>query len=139
MDGVSFSLINAAIRRDVWQHFPFCSGTMLADRAWQRQVVANGHLILPCWAAVVIWARPLELRRLFRESLAEGRAWRDLDVRYSLADMIGDILRPLPYLDEQGTAVTTPDRLATGTQRHFGRIRPCALFLGNTVPRYNAR
>jgi glycosyltransferase involved in cell wall biosynthesis len=139
MDGVSFSLINAAIRRELWQHFPFSPGPMLSDRRWQRLLVEDGHLILPCWAAVVFYLRPLELRQLYRETVAEGRAWRELGLCYSLGDLLGDLRRPLPYLDEHGQAMATPDGLPTGSQRHFGRLRPLGLFLGNRLPRYNPR
>ena len=52
-----------------------------------------------------------------------------------LPDLIADLWRPLPYLDEHGEATPAPRGMVTGTQRHFGRIRPLALFRGNRLPR----
>lgn len=82
--GFAFSMVNAAIRRDVWEDFPFHPGPIFEDRSWQRIVRANGHLVLPCWAAAVRYVRPFEALDLLRLSIAEGRGWRLLGVRCGL-------------------------------------------------------
>jgi glycosyltransferase involved in cell wall biosynthesis len=81
--GFAFSTVNAAIRRDVWEQFPFHPGPVFEDRCWQHVVQENGHLILPCWEAAVRYTytpSPFELIQLL---IAEGRGWRHLGVRCS--------------------------------------------------------
>lgn len=79
--GFVFSIVNAAIRRDIWERFPFHPGPIFEDRRWQRLVRANGHLILPCHAAAVHYTRRLGALGLFRLSGCEGHGWRSLGIR----------------------------------------------------------
>ncbi len=131
--GVDLSLVNAAVRRDIWDSFPFLPNITLTSLRWQLQAARNDLLILPCWAAAVVWVRTRDARGLLRECSAEGRAWRDLGVRYGVGELFADLRAPLPYLDGQGRPVPTPPDLGTGTERHFGRLRPLALFAGNRL------
>lgn len=96
-EGVSFSLANGAIRRDLWEAFPFRPGEGLEDLRWQRQMVAAGQLILPCLGALVERRHAGSPRTLLRRFLAEGRAWRRLGVRYRTGEALGDLMRPRAY------------------------------------------
>ncbi len=132
--GFELSMVNVAVRRNVWESFPFTPNTAMSGLRWQRQAAANELLVLPCWAAAVVWVRRRDAGDVLRECVVDGREWRALGVRYGLGDLLADLRRPLPYLDGQGGRVPTPPELGTGTERHFGRLRPIALFVGSTFP-----
>jgi len=133
--GVAVSMANMAVRRDIWDAFPFAPSSALTDLRWQLQATENDLLILPRWDAAVVWVRSRDAASVVRESAAEGLEWRRLGVHYGLWDLVTDLHRGRPYLDGQGRSVPTPPNLGTGTERHFGRLRPPALFLGNPFPR----
>jgi len=107
--GFVFSIVNAAIRRDIWERFPFHPGPMFEDRRWQRLIRANGHLILPCYAAAVHYTRRLGALDILRLSGCEGHAWRSLGVRCSLRIATG-------YTADRGRA---------------SRLRLLGMYLGN--------
>jgi hypothetical protein len=132
-DGVELNLANAAFRRDIWESFPFAPDDRLTGPRWQLQASHNDLLVLPCWAAAVVRIRSRDARSVLRECAAEGRAWRSVGVQYGVVDLITDLLRGRPYLDGEGRPVPTPPDLGTGTERHFGRLRPIALFAGNRM------
>lgn len=144
MGGFAFSFANAAIRRDVWERFPPPpSPAGLANLRWQRELVASGELILPCWAAAVHWIRPLRLPGAARTAWREGRSWRDLGVRYRLPEMLGDLRRGMaPTGTDSGEAAAAAADAITRDHRIYGLIRPACLFLGNRLrlasPGYNA-
>lgn len=98
---------NAAIRRDLWQDFPFDDALVFEDRRWQRQLANAGQLVLLCWAATIRLQRNLPFERIVRESFAEGWALAELDMRYSAADALGDALVVLePEFRTHGKART---------------------------------
>ena len=102
-EGLSFSLANGAVRKDVWEAFPFCGGAaggtgeLLEDLRWQRQMASAGQLILPCLGALVERRHRGSARDLLRYFGVAGRAWRRLGVRYRTADALGDLLRPQAF------------------------------------------
>jgi glycosyltransferase involved in cell wall biosynthesis len=120
--GLEFSTVNAAMRREIWERFPFPPRERLADRAWQRIAGANNLLILPCWAASVRHISDGGVGALLRTSLAEGRAWRRLGSRYSAADLAADILWPRPSMGNEGQSSIprTVDHLLYGWARSIG-------------------
>ena len=146
MGGVAFSLANAAIRRDVWERLPAVPAVGLADRHWQRELQANGELILPEERATVHWLRPLISAAAVRENCwLEGRAWRRLGVRYRLTDLRDDLRRQAGAEDPSGEAAAAPPESLTPDHLNYRRLRPPALFAGNRLPcrlplpRYTAR
>jgi glycosyltransferase involved in cell wall biosynthesis len=95
--GVSFSLANCAIRRDVWETFPLGSGEFLEDLRWQRQITAAQQLILPCLGALVLRYHGAGVLQPLRRFWAEGSAWRGLGVRYRTFDALRDLLKPQAF------------------------------------------
>jgi glycosyltransferase involved in cell wall biosynthesis len=124
--GLEFSAVNAAMRRDIWERFPFPPYASLADRAWQRLAAANNLLILPCWAAAVRHVTGGGVGFLFQNSLAEGRAWRRLGGGYSTADLAADIFWPRPSMGNEGQ----PSFARTADHLLYGWTRSIGLFLG---------
>ncbi len=133
MGGFAFSLVNAAMDRRVWDRFPFVGDT-LADRRWQRQAEANGLLILPRWDAVVHWNPPAAPVQLASAAVTEGRAWKNLGVRYTLGSMVGDIRRGRGPEGSDAEAAPTPPELMTRGHRLHGLLRPACLWIGNHLP-----
>jgi glycosyltransferase involved in cell wall biosynthesis len=143
MGGFALSLVNAAFRRDVWERFPPPPAAGLVDRRWQRELIANGELILPCWAAAVHWVRPLQLSDAACAGWREGRSWRELGVRYRLGDLVSDLRHgSSPPGSGSGESSSVPPGALTRAHRLYGAVRPLALFLGNRLwlggPGYNA-
>jgi glycosyltransferase involved in cell wall biosynthesis len=128
--GLEFSLVNAAMPRSVWERFPF-PPRVLADRAWQRIVGGQDFLILPCLAAAVRDVRPGTALGLIRSSMVEGRAWRDLGVRYRTAGCWADHVHGLPAVGEDGQATAA----TTNGHRAYRILRPIGLYLGNRFSR----
>lgn len=125
--GIEFSATNAAMAREVWQQFPFPPVERLADRAWQRIAAIHGLLVLPCLAAAVRQVRDPSPGRLYRESLAEGRAWRLRGVRYGLSDLWADLVGAKPVVGPGGE----PSPAEKRKRRVLRLIRPIGLSIGN--------
>ena len=140
MGGFAFSMANAAIRRDVWERLPAATSVGLPDRHWQRALRADGQLILPCWAAAVRWLRPLASDAAVREACwLEGRAWRQLGVRYRLSDLIDDMRQGVGAGHPSAEAATAPVEILTPDHERYRQLRPPALFHGNRLPWLPAR
>jgi len=125
--GLEFSLINAAMPKTVWESFPFPPSTLLADRCWQQIATDHELLILPCLAAAVRDVRQDTGRDMVRMSFEEGRAWRDLGIRYTATDCWADAVFGLPAIDGAGEPAPANSR------RHlaFRVLRPLGIYLGN--------
>ena len=130
--GLMFSVFNAAIRRDVWENFPLPSGQILLGCRWQQMVEANGHLILPCWAAEVSDLDPPCGFELFQSAVQEGREWERLGTSYRFRDLLSDVLAPRAFSDESGDARRPLGRTELIAHLGFGLPRPLGLFIGNT-------
>ncbi len=129
--GLMFSVINAAIRRDVWENFPLPSGRILLGCRWQQMVEANGHMILPCWAAEVSYLDPPRGFELFRSAVQEGREWKCLGTRYRFRDLISDFFAPRPFSDDNGAGRRPRGRSEIIAHLRFGVLRPLGLLTGN--------
>ncbi len=94
-DGVAFSNANAAIRRDVWERFPFDESLLMSeDQDWARRVCAAGYEIAYDPAAAVYHAHRYSLLGIFKRSFDSGAT-----LRHILRDASGPISsRGLAYL-----------------------------------------
>jgi len=127
--GLEFSAVNAAMTRKVWERFPFPPHTLLADRAWQRVAADHEFLILPCLAAAVRLVRQDTVGALVRASMDEGRAWRDLGIRYSALECWTDVFHTHPSIGEDGE----PTAALVRGHKIFGILRPIGIYLGNRL------
>lgn len=130
-DGIEFSAVNAAMPRSVWDRFPFPLHTLLADRAWQRIAADHNLLILPCIAAAVRdVAQDAGILGLVRASISEGRAWRNLGVRYTAAECWDDANHGRPLIGED----VKPSEEVGRDLKNYRIYRPVGLYFGNRFP-----
>ena len=70
---------NAAIRRELWQLYPYDETlTGLEDLAWARQVKAHGHRIVYESAAEVVHVHDENWPRIYNRYRREAIAWRSI-------------------------------------------------------------
>ncbi len=128
-DGIGFSTVNAAIRRDLWERFPFGWAPIMEDKKWQRKVRVAGHKVGSLDVAAVHHSHNYNLRSLIRRCRSEGWGWKMLGERYGLRDAFRDMRRRSVLVDfltglKQG-------RIRTLAELTFPWVRPLALYWGN--------
>ncbi len=86
-----------------------------------------GGFVGPLLAAAVRDVRQDTGRDMVRMSFEEGRAWRDLGIRYTATDCWADAVFGLPAIDGAGEPAPANSR------RHlaFRVLRPLGIYLGN--------
>lgn len=128
-DGLGFSTVNAAIRREVWDDHPFGWAPIMEDKKWQRAVIEAGHEIAVRGRATVLHTHDYDLRTLTRRCRSEGFGWRFLGERYSIADMARDWLQPKVWAElVRGVA---RGRVRSRAALLFPWLRPWMLWVGN--------
>ncbi|MCU0306103.1 MAG: glycosyltransferase [Thermoanaerobaculales bacterium] len=131
--GIGFSTVNCAIRRPVWERYPFGFARIMEDKKWQREVVEAGLTIVARPEALVRHTHVYDGRGLLRRCASEGYGWRALGEPYRLGDMLRDM----------GDRATLRDlarglhrrRIRTPAELLFPWLRPAALYWGNRVAR----
>jgi len=72
---VFFSNVASAIRRDVWERFPFDESLIMSeDQEWARRVLYAGHRIAYCPDAVVIHSHHYPLGKVLRRNFDSGHS-----------------------------------------------------------------
>ena len=130
-DGIGFSTVNAAIRRQVWEELPFGEAPIMEDKRWQKAAVARGYKILYRSEVKVVHSHDFDLKDLIRRCQREGFGWRLAGEKYTLLDMLYDLLSPRKY------AVLMAG-LWRGEVRSFAEVlypvlRPVLEFKGNRI------
>jgi rhamnosyltransferase len=70
---IFFSNVCSAIRRDVWEHMPFCESLIMSeDQLWAKQVLLAGHRILYEPGATVFHSHNYGLRDIFKRNFDSG-------------------------------------------------------------------
>ncbi len=132
-----FSTAAAAVRRDVWEAFPFV-GEVVSDQRWQQQIVASDQLILPILDPAVTWRRRFTLGELLRQTVREGAGWRDIGIAYTPLDMLLDLLWPRVYGGRWGWLKLFVRRVGSPSELFFPWLRPLALCWGNQTARFRS-
>ncbi|MGI9148507.1 MAG: glycosyltransferase family 2 protein [Chloroflexota bacterium] len=88
IDDIFFSNVSSALRRDVWERFPFRDVTMSEDQYWAHDVLKAGYDVLYQPAAQVFHSHNYSLRTLYRRNWQSGASLRGL-----IADPPGAIAR----------------------------------------------
>jgi rhamnosyltransferase len=96
-DGIGFSTVNAAMRKQVWQELPFGEAPIMEDKKWQKAAVARGYKILYRSEAKVMHSHDFDLEDLVWRCQREGYGWRMAGEQYRFPDMVRDILSPRKY------------------------------------------
>jgi len=133
--GIGFSCVNLAARREVWENSGFGDETpMNEDKFFQKAAFEKGYRNFLFVPEASGWhGHQYDVRSLIRRCENEGLGWRRLGVRYSLLQMLGDLLHPKSYakllLGAASGKIRTPAELL------FIWIRPLAVFKGNRFGR----
>jgi len=130
--GIGFSTVNCAIRRKVWERYPFGWAEIMEDKRWQRAVLAEGHLITTS-PATVVHTHVYDLRGLVRRCLSEGFGWRSMGETYSLRDMTRDMLQRKVW-GELARGLRAR-RVRSSAELLFPCLRPLAVYVGNHLSR----
>jgi rhamnosyltransferase len=96
-DGIGFSTVNAAMRKQVWQELPFGEAPIMEDKKWQKAAVARGHKILYRSEVAVVHSHDYDLKGLLQRCQREGFGWRLVGVKYGLLEMLYDLFSPRKY------------------------------------------
>ena len=128
-DGIGFSTVNAAIRRSVWEGYPFGQAAIMEDKKWQRTIVEAGYRIDSAPTAAVLHSHDYDLHSLVRRCQSEGFGWRQVGERYSVFDMLRDMLRPRMYADL--TRGLAQRRVRSFAEVSFPWLRPVLVYWGN--------
>jgi len=128
-DGIGFSTVNAAVRREVWEKYPFGWAPIMEDKKWQRRIVEAGYEIGTLSGAAVYHTHDYNLKSLVRRCRSEGWGWSMVGERYRLPDALRDMKRRKVLYDlirglRKGE-VRTPAALL------FPWIRPLSVYWGN--------
>jgi len=128
-DGIGFSTVNCAIRREVWEKIPFGWMPILEDKLWQARAREREYRIVAVPEAAVFHTHDYDLGGLIRRSWAEGEGWRRLGERYFLRDALADAFDPGVWRDWQ--AGRRARRLRSSAEWLFPFARPYGLWRGN--------
>lgn len=128
-DGIGFSTVNCALRRDVWCELPFGAAPILEDKQWQQAAARRGLRIVAAPEAAVWHTHDYDLGALLARCASEGLGWRRLGERYRLATALRDATRASLWRDWR--AGLRARRLGRAAELAFPLARPLALWWGN--------
>lgn len=130
---IGFSTVNCAMRREVWQRYPFGWAEILEDKKWQREVSDAGYVILHCPQARVFHSHDYGLVTLLRRCFSEGYGWRSLGRQYVVRDLFRDVFRRDMY--REFLRGLRGGRVRSVAEAAFPVARPIALWMGNRFGR----
>lgn len=128
-DGVGFSTVNAALRRDVWERIPFGRAPIMEDKKWQREAMERGLQIVTVAEAAVHHTHDYDWRSLKRRCKSEGFGWRLLDEPYTFGDMVRDMAQWKVWREALRGFVRGEARRPA--ELAFPWLRPLMLWVGN--------
>lgn len=131
--GIGFSTVNCAIRRSVWQRYPFGWAAIMEDKKWQREVTEAGFDIVTRPDALVHHTHVYDTRSLLRRCTSEGYGWRTLGEVYGLAELASDMAHR-GTLAELLRGIRSR-RIRSSSELLFPWLRPLALYWGNHFAR----
>lgn len=120
---VVFSTAFAAVRRDVWQRFPFPEDVPVSeDQTWAQAVLGTGYEIAYEPAAEALHAHRYTLRALFRRNylIAAALRQRGLDSAVHLGAAMRVLAREVAYFVHQGHVIRLPQLLVYEFVRWLG-------------------
>lgn len=128
-NGIGFSTVNCAIRRDIWHRHPFGWAPTMEDKKWQRKIIEAGFTIRYEEDATAIHTHNYDIDSLIKRCSSEGHGWRTLGESYSFTDMLGDLWRPEVLVELLNGRKKRP--IKSSAEVFFPVIRPLALYWGN--------
>ncbi len=132
-DGIGFSTVHCAIRKAVWERYPFGWSAIMEDKKWQREVVEADYQIVVAPEALVHHTHNYGLRSLTRRCRSEGYGWRALGETYDLSALVADMTSGPIFLD--WLSGLRSRRVRSSAEFLFPWLRPLALYWGNRFSR----
>jgi len=127
---VGLSCSNMAIKRDVWCKCKFGDTPMSEDKALQVRLKEKGYKIIFAKEAQAFHGHHYNVWSLIKRCENEGLGWRYAGVRYSLFDMLYDIISIRKFLILLRMGVFG-GRMLSLSEILFPFIRPIWLYKGN--------
>lgn len=131
--GLGFSTVHCAVRRAVWERYPFGWAPTMEDKKWQREVDDAGLEIVARHEVCVEHTHNYDLRGLLRRCASEGFGWHLLGEAYTFRDMLADMRNPHTWRDR--AAGLKYGGIRSGSEKWFPILRPAAVWWGNRVSR----
>jgi glycosyltransferase involved in cell wall biosynthesis len=132
-EGIGFSTVNAAFRRTALEACPFGGADIMEDKKWQRAAAGRGFRIAHRPDAAVYHTHNYDLDSLRRRCLQEGFGWRSVGEKYSLFDMVADLVSGRRYAEL--LRGVQERRIRTSAEFLFPFLRPWLVFKGNRLLR----
>jgi rhamnosyltransferase len=128
--GIGLSFANCALRRSVWLENQIGQVAMSEDRVFQQRIEGKGHQCFIQWGANCFHSHDYPTVAVLAKRCAnEGLGYRNVDVFYTLRDLLFDLLRPTAwYLWLIGVL---RGRIRALPELLFPLVRPLAVFIGN--------
>ena len=128
-NNIGLSFTNCAIRRSVWIENKIGEIEMSEDKYFQKKIVARGYKILLQKSAYVAHAHSYSCQSLRKRCENEGLGLRAVGMRYSLFDMIKDMLNIKIWIIF--ILALSQFKIKEPAEVMFPIIRPLFLFRGN--------
>jgi rhamnosyltransferase len=123
IDDIFFSNVSSALRRDVWQRFPFRDVTMSEDQYWAHDVLRAGYDVVYEPTAQVVHSHNYSLATLYRRNRQSGASLRGqiADTPAAIARRgLGYIFAQVAYLLRSGCPHWLPYMLAYEATKAIG-------------------
>ncbi len=125
--GVSFS--NSAVRRSVWEEYRFDAQPLGEDFQFQMKLHGSQYRIAFPAEAKVLHHHHYDLKALYHRCRNEGMALRIMGCRYTILDLIADLISPRKYL--QWLRELRRGSLKNSAAIVFPVARPLAVYMGS--------
>ncbi|NVN98366.1 MAG: glycosyltransferase family 2 protein [Geobacteraceae bacterium] len=128
--GIGLSFANCALRKSVWQENRLGRVYMSEDRVFQQRITAKGHQCFIQWGANCFHSHGYPtISTLAKRCMNEGVGYRNVEVLYTVRDLIFDLLRPTAwYFWLLGLL---RGRIRSLPELFFPLVRPLSVFMGN--------
>lgn len=125
-----FSGLNIAFTKELWSKSGFVGSRYNDDNVFQKKVWAHNPKVVYQESAIVLHAHSYKtMKSVFNRCSNEGLGWRDLDVKYSLMDLIRDVARVDVHIETMSALFS--NKLKYTSEVFFPFIRPLGLYWGN--------
>jgi len=128
-NGIGVSFVNCAIRRSVWENNRLEKIEMMEDKFFQMKLSKGGYKIYREMKAMCYHGHTYTVNELIKRCTNEGLGWRIVHQRYSLLDMVRDILN-LQIHRRLFNGIKTK-QIKRLSELLFPLIRPFFVFFGN--------
>jgi rhamnosyltransferase len=132
---IGLSCVCLAMTKRAWQNTGFSESPYCEDKLIERRLKEKRIKVVQMQEVIAWHGHDYNLMGLIRRCYNEGVGWHFAEVRYSIRNLLGDLMRGL-------TKYSTPviKAIRTGEARTFAsvfffQVRPICFFIGNRIVR----